>query len=85
MSCVGNGTGTTPRVYDGLLRHLASHGFVVMAANTPQAYSGAEFYVVEVTDVLGQVIWGGFDARQNPTLRVLPPQTSVRYGSTTVQ
>ena len=53
-------------------------------SNVPQlewrSYSGADFYVVEVTDILGQVIWGGFDARQNPTLRVLPPQTSVRYG-----
>ena len=32
----GNGTGTTPPTYDGLLRHLASHGFVVAAANTTQ-------------------------------------------------
>lgn len=38
----GNGTGTTPPTYDGLLRHLASHGFVVAAANTTNAGSGNE-------------------------------------------
>jgi hypothetical protein len=38
----GNGTGTTPPVYDGLLRHFASHGFVVAAANTSNAGSGNE-------------------------------------------
>ncbi|ANY08017.1 poly(ethylene terephthalate) hydrolase family protein [Pseudonocardia sp. HH130630-07] len=36
----GNGTGAVPRVYDGLLRHLASHGFIVSAANTTQANDG---------------------------------------------
>src|SRR6266540_1257504 len=38
----GNGTGATPQIYDGLLRHLASHGFVVAAANTTQSGSGQE-------------------------------------------
>jgi hypothetical protein len=38
----GNGTGTTPPIYDGLLRHFASHGFVVAAANTSNAGSGNE-------------------------------------------
>jgi len=38
----GNGTGTTPTTYDGFLRHLASHGFVVAAANTTNAGSGNE-------------------------------------------
>ncbi len=38
----GNGTGADPRIYDGLLRHLASHGFVVAAADTPNAGSGQE-------------------------------------------
>jgi hypothetical protein len=38
----GNGTGATPGIYDGLLRHLASHGFVVAAANTTQSGSGQE-------------------------------------------
>jgi dienelactone hydrolase len=38
----GNGTGTTPSAYDALLRHWASHGFIVAAANTSNAGSGAE-------------------------------------------
>jgi dienelactone hydrolase len=38
----GNGTGGSPLDYDGLLRHWASHGFVVAAANTPNAGSGAD-------------------------------------------
>jgi hypothetical protein len=38
----GNGTTASPTIYDGLLRHLASHGFVVAAANTPQAGTGRE-------------------------------------------
>jgi hypothetical protein len=38
----GNGTFTTPTLYDGLLRHLASHGFIVAAANTSNAGSGQE-------------------------------------------
>ncbi len=38
----GNGTGANPKIYDGLLRHLASHGFVVAAADTPNAGSGKE-------------------------------------------
>src|SRR3954468_3041397 len=38
----GNGTGASPSNYDALLRHWASHGFIVAAANTTQAYSGKE-------------------------------------------
>jgi hypothetical protein len=38
----GNGTGSTPVVYDGLLRHWASHGFIVAAANTTNSGSGQE-------------------------------------------
>jgi len=38
----GNGTGANPQNYSGLLSHLASHGFVVAAANTPNAGSGDE-------------------------------------------
>ncbi|HEY8524525.1 MAG TPA: hypothetical protein VIL48_06160 [Acidimicrobiales bacterium] len=38
----GNGTFTTPSFYDGLLRHLASHGFIVAAANTSNAGTGQE-------------------------------------------
>lgn len=36
----GNGSFVTPVIYDGLLKHLASHGFVVVAANTTQAGTG---------------------------------------------
>lgn len=36
----GNGTFATPSVYDALLRHWASHGFIVAAANTIAANSG---------------------------------------------
>lgn len=38
----GNGTGTRPVDYAALLHHLASWGFVVAAANTPNAGSGAD-------------------------------------------
>ncbi|WHT16322.1 acetylxylan esterase [Crossiella sp. CA-258035] len=38
----GNGTGVSPEPYDAQLRHLASWGFVVAAANTTQAGSGRE-------------------------------------------
>ncbi|GGY65075.1 alpha/beta hydrolase family protein [Streptomyces omiyaensis] len=31
----GNGTGAVPGIYSSLLRHWASHGFIVAAANTP--------------------------------------------------
>ena len=36
----GNGTGASPSTYDALLRHFASHGFIVAAANTANAGSG---------------------------------------------
>ncbi|MEV8378550.1 hypothetical protein AB0P21_37775 [Kribbella sp. NPDC056861] len=38
----GNGTFEVPESYGGLLRHLASHGFIVAAANTEQSGSGTE-------------------------------------------
>lgn len=38
----GNGTFLNPGSYDALLRHLASHGFIVAAANTSNALSGQE-------------------------------------------
>jgi hypothetical protein len=38
----GNGTGASPAIYDGLLRHWASYGFIVAAANTPNSGSGQE-------------------------------------------
>ena len=36
----GNGTGTTPNIYRILLTHLASHGFVVIASNSPNVAQG---------------------------------------------
>jgi predicted dienelactone hydrolase len=38
----GNGTGATPSDYADLLRHLASHGFIVAAANTSNAGDGSQ-------------------------------------------
>lgn len=38
----GNGTGTGPSAYAQGLRHWASHGFVVAAANTASAGSGSD-------------------------------------------
>jgi hypothetical protein len=38
----GNGTFLNPSNYDAFLRHLASHGFIVAAANTTNAGSGQE-------------------------------------------
>jgi hypothetical protein len=37
----GNGTFTATSWYDGFLRHLASHGFIVAAANTSNALVGS--------------------------------------------
>jgi hypothetical protein len=37
----GNGTGSTPNLYGVLLRHLASHGFVVIASNSPNVAQGS--------------------------------------------
>lgn len=55
----GNGTGTTPLVYAPLLQHLASHGFIVAAANTSNAGSGSEMLA-------------GIDAvRNNPALAAI--------------
>lgn len=36
----GNGTGSTPNLYGGLLRHLASHGFVVIGSNSTNVARG---------------------------------------------
>lgn len=38
----GNGTFLTPENYRGLLEHFASHGFIVVAANTTNTGSGNE-------------------------------------------
>jgi dienelactone hydrolase len=36
----GNGTGSNPSLYRVLLNHLASHGFVVIASDSPQVSQG---------------------------------------------
>lgn len=41
----------------------------------------ATFYVVELTNVGGQVIFGGFDTRRRPRESVLAPQTSFTLSS----
>lgn len=38
----GNGTGASPSSYSELLTHLASHGFIVAAANTSNAGNGSQ-------------------------------------------
>ncbi|MBC7978673.1 MAG: alpha/beta hydrolase [Myxococcales bacterium] len=38
----GNGTGASPATYSALLSHLASHGFIVAAANTSNAGNGSQ-------------------------------------------
>lgn len=46
-----------------------------------RAHPEATFYVVEVENVLGQNLWGGFDARGVPRFRVLGSSTRIRYGA----
>lgn len=62
----GNGTGATPESYDGQLRHLATWGVVVAAANTTQAGSGREMlacgkFVVAENQRAGSVFHGKID------------------------
>ena len=62
----GNGTFASPRVYDGLLRHLASHGFVVAAAKTAFSGSGREMlagldYLAKRGSTAGDVYAGTVD------------------------
>ncbi len=62
----GNGTGSSPAAYAGLLRHLASHGFVVAAADTGYAGSGKEIlagldYLTAQQVTPGSVLHGRLD------------------------
>ncbi|MPZ00478.1 MAG: acetylxylan esterase [Actinophytocola sp.] len=62
----GNGTGATPETYDEGLRHFASWGFVVAAANTTQAGSGKEMlagarFLIEEDQRSGSVFYGKID------------------------
>jgi hypothetical protein len=51
----GNGTGSTPSMYGSLLRHFASHGFVVIGSNSTNVSRGdPKPMVVGVTWVLEQ-------------------------------
>jgi hypothetical protein len=51
----GNGTGSSPTMYKGLLNALASHGFVVIGSNSPNVAQGSPApMVVGVTWVLQQ-------------------------------
>ncbi|SFQ54009.1 Chlorophyllase enzyme [Amycolatopsis arida] len=62
----GNGTFAVPAVYDALLRHLASHGFIVAAADTTWAGSGREMlagidYLTERNAASDSVYFGKVD------------------------
>ncbi|RZS45044.1 hypothetical protein EV193_101928 [Herbihabitans rhizosphaerae] len=62
----GNGTGATPLAYDNLLRHWATHGFVVAAANTTMANSGQAMvdgarWLLQENDRPGSVYHGKID------------------------
>jgi hypothetical protein len=61
---------------DGLVARTSSGG----ASFSWQADPGADFYVVEVTNALGQVVWGGFDANRRPLFRVLGG-TEIDFGA----
>ena len=51
----GNGTGSTPSMYGSLLRHFASHGFVVIGSNSKNVAQGdPKPMIVGVTWVLEQ-------------------------------
>lgn len=62
----GNGTGATPAEYDVALRHFASWGFVVAAANTEQSGSGQEMlagarFLIAEDKRAGSVFYGKID------------------------
>jgi len=56
----GNGTGTSPTIYRTLLTQLASHGFVVIASNSPNVAMG------NPPPMLAGVTWV-FDQNDDPT------------------
>lgn len=70
----GNGTGANPGNYEALLSHLASHGFVVAAANTPNAGSGVQM-------IAGLDNLEGFDASpSSPLYGAVDTETVVTSG-----
>ena len=65
----GNGTGSTPSLYGVLLRHLASHGFVVIASDSPNVARGEPppmvagvNWVIEQNDDPMSPLYGRIDA-----------------------
>ncbi|RJQ70771.1 acetylxylan esterase [Pseudonocardiaceae bacterium YIM PH 21723] len=66
----GNGTGATTDKYLPLLQHLASHSFIVVAANTTQAGSGKEMlagldWLFKQTTAPGSPYRGGYVDRSH--------------------
>jgi len=64
----GNGTFSWPEIYSGLLSHLASHGFIVAAANTSNAGDGSQMIacldnVIAANDVVGSPFYQHVDPR----------------------
>ena len=62
----GNGTTNTPSSYTALFNHFASHGFIVAAADTSNAGSGAEMltclkYMIDQNSAAGSPYQGHVD------------------------
>lgn len=62
----GNGTTAVPAIYAGLLSHLASHGFIVAAANTSNAGDGSQMiacldHVIAAHHTAGSPFHGAVD------------------------
>ena len=64
----GNGTGTTPPTYRGLLNLYASHGFIVIASNsmnvaqgTPPPMLDGVTWVLEQDTTMGSALFGHVD------------------------
>ena len=62
----GNGTVNTPSSYDALFKHLASHGFIIAAADTSNSGSGMEMlaclsYILAQNTASGSALAGHID------------------------
>lgn len=65
----GNGTFSFPVFYTGILSHLASHGFIVAAANTSNAGDGSQMIacldaVIAASKTAGRPVSGTVDTAQ---------------------
>jgi len=63
----GNGTFSWPAIYSGVLSHLASHGFIVAAANTSNAGDGSQMiacldHVLAASNTVGSPYYRSVDA-----------------------